>query len=158
MKRGVSLRPSGVWEGRGEEGGGPAGTRGSGREEAAGRGRPARSIRGSVARVWEGRPGFALWPGLGAWWSWKRTPCTGKGEGPCVGEACLRRLLAGVRGAEAGWEPGKVRRPDSGRGAQARKAPGFYCASQRTPSILTPGRCGGRISLCRDLCYSFKSR
>lgn len=61
-------RPGGPGsEGPGRGGGGPAGTRRAG-EGAAGRGRPARVAGGSVARAGEGRPGFALWPGLGAWW------------------------------------------------------------------------------------------
>ena len=84
-KRRVALRRWGVREGRGEEGGGPARTRRSGRDGQEGRGRPAGVVWGSVARVGEGRPAVCLvaWAG-GVVESGKRTPCTGKGEGPWV--------------------------------------------------------------------------
>lgn len=82
-KRRVALRLSGVQEGRGVEGGGPAGTRRSRREGLAGRGHPARAIWGSVARVGEGRPAFAVWPELGAWWRVGRGHLAlGRGEDP----------------------------------------------------------------------------
>ena len=125
------------------EGGGPAGTRRSGREAPAGRGHPAWVIWGSAARVGEGRPGFALWPELGAWWRVGRGHLAlGSGEDPRFEGSVGPGYWSGSRrrgrvGAGPGAEPG-----ERAAGRRLGGTLGAYWAPQRTPRILTPGRCG----------------